>query len=325
MLTHLFNKNLENKQVKTNSPLISKYIMSLFLLFMMLFFVGCKDKEEDGKEKEEEKLIEYLEENDIEVEPTSTGLYYIQEKEGAGKNPEYGDLAVFNFVARFIDDEIFDTNNDSIAQSDDIYKSKYSEIVYSPVRTIVGNNIAGIDEGIKMMKPGGEAQFIIPSHLAYGENGLGVIPPYATLIYDIELMDVITDPQAYEDSMINLYIDKNNLSPEETASGLYYDEIYSGTGDNPTWGQYVSIKYTAKIIDGRVYDKTTADTVFSFSLYDRMMIDGISEGVAKMNVGGKANLIIPYELAYGKYGNYPIPPYATLVFENLELVEIHDE
>ncbi len=312
--------------MKKTIYLPGNHIIWIFSLIVIFAFAGCNNNDkEDGKKEEEEKLIEYLEENDINTEPTSSGLYYLEKNEGTGKAPETGDLAVFDFVGRFIDGDIFDTSNDSIAKANDIYKAQYSEIVYSPVRIIVGNNIAGIDEGIKLMKPGGEAQLIVPSHLAYGESGLGVIPPYATLIYDVELLNVITDPATYEDSMINLFIDKNNLSPEETSSGLYYEEIYSGTGDNPTWGDYVSIKYTAKIIDGRLFDKTAGDTVFSFNLYDNMMIDGLSEGVSKMNVGGKATLIIPYNLAYGAYGKHPVPPYATLVFENLELVEINDK
>jgi len=55
----------------------------------------------------------------------------------------------------------------------------------------MGNVIEGWDEGIALLQVGDKARFVIPSDLAYGSRGAGgVIPPNATLIFDVELMDV---------------------------------------------------------------------------------------------------------------------------------------
>ena len=55
----------------------------------------------------------------------------------------------------------------------------------------IGQVIPGWDEGISLLKVGDKARFVIPSHLAYGSTGAGgVIPPNATLIFDVELMNV---------------------------------------------------------------------------------------------------------------------------------------
>ena len=54
-----------------------------------------------------------------------------------------------------------------------------------------GNVIEGWDEGIELLQVGDKARFVIPSHLGYGSRGAGgVIPPNATLVFDVELMDV---------------------------------------------------------------------------------------------------------------------------------------
>jgi len=54
-----------------------------------------------------------------------------------------------------------------------------------------GQVIAGWDEGIGMMKKGGKSVLVIPSDIAYGPNGRGSIPPYSTLVFEVELVDIV--------------------------------------------------------------------------------------------------------------------------------------
>ena len=109
----------------------------------------------------------------------------------------------------------------------------------------------------------------------------------------------------------------------KTASGLEYIEIEAGTGAQAQAGKTVSVHYTGKFQDGKVFDSSISrGEPISFPLGQGRVIKGWDEGIALMKVGGKAQLIIPPELGYGERGaGGVIPPNATLVFD-VELVDV---
>jgi len=90
-----------------------------------------------------------------------------------------------------------------------------------------------------------------------------------------------------------------------------------GTGATASTGQKVKVHYTGWLLSGKKFDSSVdAGRPFSFTLGAREVIKGWDEGVAGMKVGGKRQLRIPPDLAYGERG-YPgaIPPNATLIFD----------
>lgn len=109
----------------------------------------------------------------------------------------------------------------------------------------------------------------------------------------------------------------------KTQSGLEYIEMEVGTGAQATAGKVVSVHYTGKLQDGTVFDSSIPrGEPITFPLGKGSVIKGWDEGIALMKVGGKAQLIIPPNLAYGESGaGGVIPPNATLVFD-VELVSI---
>jgi peptidyl-prolyl cis-trans isomerase A (cyclophilin A) len=109
----------------------------------------------------------------------------------------------------------------------------------------------------------------------------------------------------------------------KTQSGLDFIEIEEGKGKQAEAGKTVSVHYTGKFQDGRVFDSSVSrGEPIEFVLGQGMVIKGWDEGIAMMRVGGKAQLIIPPDLAYGEKGaGGVIPPNATLVFD-VELVKV---
>jgi FKBP-type peptidyl-prolyl cis-trans isomerase len=109
----------------------------------------------------------------------------------------------------------------------------------------------------------------------------------------------------------------------KTASGLEYVETLAGTGAQAKAGDTVSVHYTGKFPDGKVFDSSVSrGEPLEFPLGKGRVIRGWDEGIALMKVGGKATLTIPPQLAYGESGaGGVIPPNATLVFD-VELIGI---
>ncbi len=131
---------------------------------------------ENSKEKEEELLKDFIYKENISQKPTSSGMYFIEKKKGNGIKPETGDKITVHYTGKFINGEIFDS----------------SLKTGKPLVYVVGTTgfIPGWNEGISYMTEGSKAMFIIPSYLAYGDKKQGPIPPYSTLIFEVELLKV---------------------------------------------------------------------------------------------------------------------------------------
>jgi cyclophilin family peptidyl-prolyl cis-trans isomerase len=106
---------------------------------------------------------------------TNSGLFYKIHSSGKGKNTKKGDLVSVHYKGMLIDSTVFDSS---------YQRNKPIEFTLG-----AGQVIIGWDEGISLLKKGAKATLVIPSNLAYGPSGAGgVIPPNATLIFDVELV-----------------------------------------------------------------------------------------------------------------------------------------
>ncbi len=110
---------------------------------------------------------------------------------------------------------------------------------------------------------------------------------------------------------------------DKTASGLHYKIIQKGDGKKAEKGKTVSVHYKGQLPDGTVFDSSfKRNQPIDFELGVGQVIPGWDEGIQLLNVGDKARLVIPSDLAYGAAGaGGVIPPNATLVFD-VELVAV---
>lgn len=110
------------------------------------------------------------------MKKTKNGLYYSILKAGVGDNPLKGDNVSVHYTGSLVDGTVFDSSY-----------QRNEPITFS---LGIGQVIAGWDEGIMLLNKGSKARFVIPSNLAYGSQGAGgIIPPDATLIFEVELIE----------------------------------------------------------------------------------------------------------------------------------------
>ena len=140
-------------------------------------FVLAKVKERKEKIIKENLLKEkiLIDELSKDFDVTPSGLRYQIINPGNGDSPKKGDTVKVHYKGMLLDETVFD--------------SSYKRAQPIEFNVGIGQVIKGWDEGIMLLKKGDKAKFIIPSDLAYGEAGAGgVIPPNATLIFEVELL-----------------------------------------------------------------------------------------------------------------------------------------
>ena len=118
-------------------------------------------------------------------------------------------------------------------------------------------------------------------------------------------------------------LDKVSAGFQQTDSGLRYQIIQEGTGQQSAAGQTVSVHYKGQLLDGTVFDSSyKRQQPIDFVLGQGQVIPGWDEGVSLLKVGDKARFVIPSDLAYGSRGaGGVIPPDAALIFD-VELVAV---
>lgn len=187
-------QNMKRQGFPADPELLSQAIKDAFAdkptLFpkeeMGTFLQGFMQKQNEKKQAEakvqaeenKKKGAAFLAKNKLNknIKTTASGLQYEVLKEGDGKTkPTASNAASVTYTGKLMDGTVFDSTDKNGGK---------------PIELNLSGVIKGWTEGIQLMSKGSKYRFYIPSDLAYGDNGAGgVIPPGATLIFDVELLD----------------------------------------------------------------------------------------------------------------------------------------
>lgn len=124
-------------------------------------------------------IASYLEDNKIDIEPESNGIYFLTRERGEGPPVEKGKHIWIHYEGKFLNGKFFDSSKKRDAPLDFIYGNE----MYL---------IKGLEYAVGKMREGGKAIVLIPSELGFGSSGsaLGIIPPYTAMIYVVEVLKV---------------------------------------------------------------------------------------------------------------------------------------
>ena len=168
--------------------------ISFFTIILTILAASCNNynqnkvltRQHPGKEeladintyfvqKDRERILNYIERKHLSMKETKSGLWYYIKNEGSGKYFAEKDKIIFSYVCSFLDGTVV-YNSDKLGQKEVILGKSDIE--------------AGLNEGLRLLKPQGEAVFILPPFLAFGLVGDGKsISSRATLVYEIRILN----------------------------------------------------------------------------------------------------------------------------------------
>lgn len=284
--------------------------------------------------REELELMKY--EEDAMLQPyynmyqiTEDSLIVLNINEGSGKYAKAGNIMKVYFTFQTL-------NGDTLL---DFSSGKPYELVFGDMA--LGQ---GFYEALSLVSKGGEANFVIPSSLAWGSDGFqDVILPYTSFKLYLKVFDIMTSDEyeseqriiqekeekenakrlADEPQRIAKYLKDNDFDINPTESGLYYIETETGNGNTVQSGDMVAVHYSIYNVDNKLIESSLEyGEPIPFIYGAGQMIPGIEEAVGYMSVGGKSRIIVPSQLGFGNIKIDDNLPANSILIIDLELVDL---
>ncbi len=274
-----------------------------------IFAVSCVKKENDA------------------FKTADNGLrYHFHQKHSDTDMPERGDVVILSM--RYLDE------NDNVLFDTDNTDRTYMQTIKAP-----GHPGGSFEEALQMMHVNDSASFKINAHdfLKFSMKQESIpesINPESDILVHIKLERILPKDdfgkqisknlhvsEKKELELLDNYLEITNTQAEPDSSGLYVITLKEGDGEYPKPGDILTVHYTGTFISGKPFDTSLDKEPIRFTLGNGEVIEGWERGLQKIKEGGKARLIIPSHLAYGKKGKGDVLPYTTLIFE-IDLIDV---
>lgn len=291
-----------------------------------LTLAGCSDDDASSSgllASDQEKIETYLAENDLTATKDDSGIYYTVVTENpTGDTQSNGKILSIFYSAKVMGGSGYDAR---VKNTHDSLLLKQGVNAIYPI---------GLDLGLAKMKVGETYIFYIPSSLGYGDYSFSsLIPSNAILEIEVALVAIQneSDVLAVQLDAINDYIaaeDLNNttahpLDPVEYSSSdqIYYKRQKAGTANaTVNTNETIQINYVGRDLDGNEFDRRTGANIFDYAFGTGEVVAGLDAGIAQMEKGETALIILPSHKAYGESVGMVVPQADKQEFVEREII-----
>ncbi len=278
----------------------NKIQLYVIIALLPLLFQGCLNSPDSKYEKQmkedDEAILTYLEENNIDAEKETSGVYF----EILAENPNGKQVVTDHVVGILYTIRNLEDGTEIETYADTLNPLKFSNSYSS---NSISLHPAGLNYEISEMKEGEKFRFFIPSYQAFSSYAHdGLFGPNTNFIIEVELAEVKTEEEIYEEEVANIqnYLEENEIEAESYPNGLQYIQVEEGEGKKPSGIDFVEFHFTRKYLDGTIIETTVDDEPIRVRLNNNELVEGLETGITLMQEGEKAELIMPSKLAFGK-------------------------
>ncbi len=251
---------------------------------------SCEKDYEQIETIDQNKLEKYIAGNSSQYAKDSTGFYYRVTTPGEGENFRNTDSVLYTFVIKSLEGKTYyDTQTDA---------ENIGNLVGYTDKIILSKSVPALRKTILELKPGGAAEILLPSYLAFGKNGESSlnIPSNEPLLISVNTLPERSQA-ARDENLIKAFLERNKLNATRDLSGVYYIIEKPGSGTEINYESTINSPYTGRLLDGTVFDSST-DTTLTFSLKGGV-IEGWRRALPLIKESGKIRILIPSGLGYG--------------------------
>ena len=313
---------------------------TLIVAFMALALFSCAEDKSDSNRSIQERILNaYVNTEDFKAkypnaEFWESGIVMLEFTQGTGETLDSREAGYFEYTTQNLSGEYINTTDEKLSDTLGLFDNTN---YYGPVLFEMGykSTYIGLEEVFEGMKVGAKAKFILPPWLTV----TGSEPKWGTnysLIYDVELTDVITNILKWEEDTMKAYANIHYPGLDTLSSNFYFKKLNDIPKDTIENSKTVKVYYVGRLLDGWVFDTNIADTAKKYGIYssendykpldvlyngdidvmekDNSLVTGFCMAIQEMGYGDKAFTMFGSKYGYDYEGSSPIGPYQPLSF-----------